>query len=302
MVCVSGSRLPVGLRDLDDPPRQLFVTGELPPGPWVAVVGTRRPSDEGRAYARRLAGELASEGVVVVSGGATGVDRAAHEGALDVGGATVVVGPSSFEHPYPEPHRELFQRIVENGGAYVTARHAGVKPHRAHFFARNALMAALTQALVLVESRLRGGGRNAVKCARDLARPVFAVPGSPWAPVALGCLLEIRAGARLLLSSRDVLELLRATRNHPIAPVPALQPSLFETEDLAGTSQRLLIDSEGLSDVERLKRCLAGGGRHPDEICELLDLTASKVQQLLLTLTLEGALATHPSGWVKLVT
>src|SRR3954469_25974014 len=99
---LTGERLPPRISDLADPPARLYLHGELPRGPAVAVVGTRKASAEGLAFTRALAAELAAAGVAVLSGGAKGVDTAAHEGALDVGGVTVVVTPAGFERPFPK--------------------------------------------------------------------------------------------------------------------------------------------------------------------------------------------------------
>ena len=107
--------------DLPQPPEKLFIHGQLPPGPCVAIVGTRHPTPEARDYAVELAARLAERGVAIVSGGAEGIDAAAHEGALKVGGTTLVVGPSSFDRPFPEEHGALFERIVASGGAYLSA-------------------------------------------------------------------------------------------------------------------------------------------------------------------------------------
>ena len=93
---LTGAEYPPRLRDLPDPPR-VWVTGELPRAQSVAIVGTRRPSAEGRTFARSLSASLASEGVIILSGGAEGIDAAAHEGALDARGVTVVVAPSAFD-------------------------------------------------------------------------------------------------------------------------------------------------------------------------------------------------------------
>lgn len=302
IVELSGPKLPPSLGDLEDPPKRLYVAGELPRGPSVAIVGTRKPTLEGVTFAREIAVELASQGIAIVSGGAAGIDRAAHEGALEVGGTTVVVGPSSFDFPYPHQHRALFEAIVERGGAHVSLHRQGVKPHRAQFFARNGVLVALCHVLVLVESRVRGGARNAAKWARELSRPLLAVPGPPWRPTASGCLLEIRAGARVFMSSRDVLRILDDQHRHPLPLLPGAQASLFPEPEGAPRPADLMTDSSGLSDLDRVRRCLADGPLYPDGICEATGLPAPRVHELLLTLTLDGALATHPAGWVKLVT
>src|SRR3970040_239973 len=112
--------LPPRLADLGEPPRALYVRGELPRGPCVAIVGTRRPSDKARKFARKLAAELARQGVAVLSGGAIGIDTEAHRGALLGRGVTAVIAPAGFEKPYPEQNAALFREIVRRGGVYAS--------------------------------------------------------------------------------------------------------------------------------------------------------------------------------------
>jgi DNA processing protein len=295
-------RLPVGLGDLPDPPERVFAVGEIPRSPRVAIVGTRAPTPEGADFARRLSSELAARGVTIVSGGAEGIDCAAHLGALEAEGPTVVVGPSSFDHPFPEEHSVLFERIVDRGGAYVSLHERGVRPHRAQFFARNALLVAMSHVVVVVETRLRGGARNAAKWARRIGRPLFVVPGAPWTPTASGSIAELRAGARFLTSSKDVLNLLAERRLHAIPLRPWGQEPLLAGVSPNSGRTNLPPDSGPLDDRQRLEAVLRQGPVSLDEICHVTHLGVPRVQELLLTLTLEGALATHPAGKVSLVT
>ena len=214
---LEGAALPPGLRDLPEPPTRLFVHGAVPRGPCVGVVGTRTPSPEAVDYARQLACRLAERGVAIVSGGADGIDAAAHMGALDAGGVTLVVAPSSFEHPYPEHHAELFAQIVASGGGYLSPFAEGVAPRRPQFFFRNSLLVAISHALVVVEAPLRSGARNAALWARRLQRPWFVVPAVPWNPLGLGCIAELKLGGRPLSGPDEILRLLEERQLHPIA-------------------------------------------------------------------------------------
>jgi DNA processing protein len=285
-----GRTFPPRLRDLQTPPDVVWAVGELPRGPAVAIVGTRYPTGEGRSFARALARDLAQAGVAVFSGGAIGIDTAAHEGALDGGGPTVVVAPSSFDCPYPDLNGELFERIVRAGGAFVTAYPPGTPARQHHFFQRNEQLAAFTSALVIVETRYVGGARNAAAAARRLGRPVLAVPGPPWVPEARGCILEIRRGARIAISAEDVLEALDLPRRRP-GRSPS--PPAGHAPTLPGLS--------GEADLDRLRAALEKGPAHPDALCRDTGLPASRLQALILTLTLEGTLVSEPSGRISLV-
>jgi DNA processing protein len=300
IVELSLSELPGGA-DLSEPPGAVYVVGEIPRGPRVAIVGTRHPSSEGERYAESLARDIASRGVCVVSGGAKGIDIAAHRGALDAGGTTVVVGPSSFDRPYPEAHRSVFERAVDTGGAYVSRHRVGVAPHTAQFFARNALLVAISHLVVVVETAVRGGARNAAKMARRIGRPVLVVPGAPWCPTALGCIAELRAGAEPVGSARDIMKKLAARRLHAIPT--GVQPSLplWELPGPNEAAADFANDSGSMSTRERVVAVLRDGPVHVDEICLRTRLPIGQVRELLLTLTLEGALATLPAGKVSLV-
>ncbi|HEX9619174.1 MAG TPA: DNA-processing protein DprA [Polyangiaceae bacterium] len=281
---LSGSSLPERLRALPKPPARVFLCGTLPRGFAVAVVGTRHPTEQGRALGRHIAADLASAGVVVVSGGASGIDRAAHEGALGAGGRTLVVAPSGFARPFPEEHRALFHGVVEAGGAYLSLVPDDVPATRSAFFPRNGCLVALADALVLVEAPVRSGARNAVKHARRLGRPVFAVPHSPWNAVGRGCNVELRGGAKLLESARDVLGEL---------PVPGA------TAAEGGPTQLELGGFEAAPDLAAVWQAVRDGARSVDAVCARAGLPPSRAQAALLALSLDGRLVMDATGVVE---
>ncbi len=211
---LEGSALPHRLRDLEAPPERLWLVGELPHCPAVAIVGTREATRDAISYARHLAAELGAAGAAIFSGGADGIDTAAHEGALAAGAPTVVVAPSAFDRPFPEHNGALFERIVRAGGAHLTAEppHAAAANHK--FFPRNSYLVALAHIVVVVESPLRSGARNAAKWARRLGRPLFVAPAVPWNPQGGGCIAELKLGARPLYSPKDILRELALARLH----------------------------------------------------------------------------------------
>jgi DNA processing protein len=262
--------------------------------PMIAIVGTRHPTTEGFEFARELARQLAVRDVAVISGGALGIDTAAHLGALDVEGVTVVVAPAAFDRPYPEVNAPLFRRIVDSGGAYATSYPPGTPALPGNFFVRNAHLAALSHAVVVVESGLRGGARNATKAARALSRPVFVVPGHPWNSKALGCIAEIRLGASLLISWRDVLAELGVSSD-PAADGPdGLEGDLLPVAQTSKIPQ----SCSGDPDRDALVTALAKGPRNADELCSLTGVSAGRIQALILTLTLEGIVVSDPSGLI----
>jgi DNA processing protein len=288
-----GAEYPPRLRDLSSPPR-VWVVGELPRGPTVGIVGTRHPSEEGRAFARSLARDLANEGINVFSGGAEGIDTAAHEGALDAGGPTAVIAPSSFDRPFPKENARLFQRVVDAGGAFLSRYAWGAPAFKYRFPERNRVLAALVEVVIVVETGVDGGSRITTAAARSLGRPVLVVPGPPWAEKGLGCVVELRLGAIPIGSFRDVLEVLgRRAGRQMNATANGVQPD----PQVAGSSGQAGSGEE----LGRLRSVLLNAPANLDELHARTGIPVGRLQALLLTLTLDGVLVSTPSGQLSLV-
>ena len=224
---------PAPLAELPDPPFGLFVRGAveealalLAQAPVVAIVGSRRATAAGLALARRLAGELAERGAVVVSGLAHGIDAAAHEGALAAGGVTVAVLGCGVDVPYPRRNRPLARRVLERG-ALVSEYWPGTTPAPWRFPARNRIVAGLAGAVAVVEAGRRSGALITADFGLELGRPVLAVPGWPGALASEGANGLLRAGAALLESADDVVaEMPHATWRAISPPCPPVLDGL----------------------------------------------------------------------------
>jgi DNA processing protein len=167
----------------------------------VAIVGTRTARKAACDEAARMAALLVGAGRAVVSGGAYGIDGAAHVGALDAGGATAVVFGGGLDRPYPDRHIALFERAARRG-CLVSPFRPGTPPVRGGFLARNAIIAALSDAVVVVSAGWRSGARSTALAARKLGRRVFSVPGSP------GCDRLLAEGAVAVRGGEEVLAVL----------------------------------------------------------------------------------------------
>lgn len=167
---------PTLLGKIGDPPQVLFVRGELPGGPAIAVVGSRECTAYGRRIAYRLSVDIARCGFVVVSGLARGVDAAAHRGAIDGNGKTVAVLPTGIDRIYPPSHTALARRI-ERAGAVITEFTPRTTPYPATFHQRNRIIAGLAVAIVVIEAARQSGTKITVKYALEYDREVLAVPG-----------------------------------------------------------------------------------------------------------------------------
>jgi DNA processing protein len=205
----------------------LWVAGELTAlaAPTVAIVGTRAPSEDGRRLAARLAAELAAAGVCVVSGLALGIDAAAHGGALAAHAPTIGVLGGGHDRFFPPRNAELARRIVAGGGAVLSPYPPDHPAFPWQFLARNGIVAALSDGVVVVEAAARSGALNTASWAADRGIPVMAFPGDVGRPKAAGCLALIRDGATLVRDAADVLAQLGIAAA-PAAPAeaPAADP------------------------------------------------------------------------------
>jgi DNA processing protein len=195
---------PADLGEIADPPPVLYVRGELPPGPGIAIVGSRDCTSYGRRVAFRLAVDLVRAGLPVISGLARGIDAAAHRGALQGGGPTVAVLPCGIESVYPPRHTALARHITARG-ALITEFPLGTSVARWNFPRRNRLIAGLARVIVVVEAAVKSGARITANLAQQYDREVVVVPGPITSPVSEGANALLGAGAHLCASWRDVI-------------------------------------------------------------------------------------------------
>jgi DNA processing protein len=193
----------------EEAPDLLWLSGSWRPAPRaVAVVGARAATRRGVELAHEVGRTLGAHGIDVISGGALGIDAAAHEGALAAGGQTVAVLGTGIDVVYPDRHADLFSRIRAAGGL-LTQFAPGQSPRKQHFPSRNKVIAQLAELVVVIEASDRSGSLHTARAARALGRKIAAVPGSP------GCDLLVAEGAQAVLSADDVLALVEG---RPLAP------------------------------------------------------------------------------------
>jgi DNA processing protein len=267
---------PAGLRQLSPPPPVITVRGELPAGPAVAIVGSRRADAYGQEAAELFARSLAAAGVTVVSGFARGIDAAAHRSALAApGGRTVAVLGCGLAVDYPKGHDRLALEIAARG-AVISEFPCRLIPRAWHFPLRNRSIAALATATLVVQAAHRSGSLITARHALDLGRDVWAVPGRIFDEGSLGANALIREGASLAQHPKDLLETL--------LPASAAQLGLSLTlvpmpEPPPGFPGQVLAEIP------------LGGSRVAEEIAIRLDVGVDRVLSALLELEL--------GGWVK---
>ncbi len=234
----------------------------------VSVVGARAATGYGEHVATEMAATLAERGWAVISGGAYGIDSAAHRGALGAEGVTIAVLASGLGYGYPKGHHELFAAIAGQG-ALVSEWPPDRGPTRPGFLIRNRVIAALSCGTVVVEAALRSGALSTARHARDLYRPLMAVPGPLTSGQSAGCHEIIREwGAVLVTGARDVIEIvspygdgLDARRRGPVYPRDSLDPLtsavLEAVPSRAGSGPAQIAVTAGV-DLDTVMRCLGG--------------------------------------------
>ncbi len=204
--------------DIANFPKSLYLIGELPTkrAPTVAIVGTRKPSTYGKEIGYKLSFELAKRGVIVVSGLALGIDGVAHQAALDAGGRTIAVLPTPLDAIHPRAHHNLARQIVQNRGALVSEYAPGDAVYQMNFIARNRIVAAIADGVLIIEAAIKSGTLHTAGFALDYNRPVMAVPGNITNPMSQGTNRLITSGARLITSVNDILDEIGASQPRTI--------------------------------------------------------------------------------------
>ena len=262
---------PVRLRGTAKVPERFYVraAGEFPDGDRViAIVGSRAASGHAMATARSLAAELGGEGAIIVSGGAIGIDSAAHRGAIDAGAKTAVVLACGLDAPYPARNRPLFHDVVEGGGALMSAYPPGTPPKRYHFIERNRVVAAMADAVVVACAQLASGALHTAAFAAEYGRVVAALPGTP------GCEQLIARGAAVVESADDLLAALDGKPRRPQVSWPA-----------SGTEADVV-----LAMLDEDRPCIE------DDIVRATGLPVRSVKRALTGLELEGLALALPDG------
>ncbi|MCI4676527.1 DNA-processing protein DprA [Mycolicibacterium litorale] len=246
----------------------------------AAVVGTRAATAYGQRIAADFSAGLAEHEVTVVSGGAYGIDGAAHRAALAADGQTVAVLAGGIDVLYPAGHSALLHRIG-GSGLLVSEYPPGVRPARHRFLARNRLLAALSSATVVVEAGLRSGAANTAAWARALGRVVCAVPGPVTSMASAGCHVLLRNGAELVTRADEIVEIIGRAGEFAKEPPHPSSPL------------------DGLSDIERqvYEALPARGARSPDEIAVSSGLPPADVLGPLAMLEIAGLAQRQDGRW-----
>jgi DNA processing protein len=286
LVPFTDPKYPRLLAELDHRPIALYAAGNLEAlgEPQLAAVGSRNPTRPGSDTAFELARALAERGLGIVSGLASGIDTAAHRGALAAQGVTIGVLGSGVDIVYPAPNRELAESI-RHDGLLVSEFPLGTPPRRAHFPRRNRIIAGLSMGILVVEAARGSGSLITARAARELGRTVFAVPGSIYNPMSRGCHELIKRGAKLTETADDILSELnfsvffgRGTGGARGAAEPNADASGMDKD------HKILLDALGFDPAD-LDMLIVRTGFKPEA-----------VSSMMLILELEGHVQAAPGG------
>lgn len=283
------------LAEIDDAPPVLICKGDPAWGrrDCVSMVGARNASAAACRFARGLARDLASRGLVVVSGLARGIDTAAHWGALGDGegeGATIGVIASGIDIAYPPENAALQERVAREG-LLIAEQSPGAEPKARNFPHRNRIIAGLCRATVVVEAAPKSGSLITARLANEYGREVLAVPGSPLDPRAQGCNQLIREGATLVQNADEVIEAISHIDPRAVIAMPGRGPTSAPAPEIS-TEERERVD---LID-------LLGPVPVPvDELIRQSGTPPAGVHMALLELELAGRLVRHAGGRVSLI-
>ncbi len=272
------SDYPQVLRDIPDPPVLLYGCGNLPEGPTLAVVGTRRPSDFGRVFTEQLAEELAAAGMVIISGLARGIDTAAHRGALNADGKTLAVLGCGIDRVYPAENIRLYHQIIKQG-ALISEYPPGIETLPGHFPGRNRIISGLSKGTLVIEACRNSGSLITTEFALEQGREVMAVPGGVDRKTSYGPNLLIKQGAHPVTEATEILEILGVSR-HKKKAHPLTEAADLQLPEPAGS----VLSSLTLTP------------RHSDELTKESGLTPMELSVILLQLELQGYAEKLPGG------
>jgi DNA processing protein len=272
------ARYPKLLKEIHDPPAALYVRGELPNAECLAIVGSRRATPAGRMITQELAAELACRGICIVSGLASGIDSAAHRGALDGSGQTIAVLGCGVERAYPQENAGLYRDILENN-CILSEYPPGTPPLPRNFPARNRIISGLSKGVLIVEAAAKSGSLITGDFALEQGRELFAMPGTIKNPNSNGTNQLLKQGACLVTEHTDIIDVL-----WPQATLS--KPHIERTSQLDDLPQQ----------HREVYRHITLEPLHCDEIARKCGLTPMELSAILLDLELRGVVQTLPGN------
>ncbi len=293
LISIQDNAYPELLKQIANPPYVLYALGkpshakDLLSDPQLGIVGSRNASAQGKELANCFAEQLAQSGLVITSGLASGIDGAAHRGALQADiGSTIAVAACGLDRVYPAEHRRLAEQIAERG-LIISEFPIGTSPTPGHFPRRNRIISGLSLGVLVIEASMKSGSLITARLATEQGREVFAIPGSIHNPLAKGCHTLIRNGAKLVETVEDILEEFKH-----LIDLNALQISPNRTVDNNAIDETPSLDPQHA----KILHCMDFEPINIDEIIERSGLAVEVVSSILLILELNNQVIHHGNG------
>jgi DNA processing protein len=290
LLTIQDSAYPHLLKQISDPPCVLYLLGKpelastLLSEPQLSVVGSRHASAYGKEIATSFAQNIAASGLVITSGLASGIDGAAHQGALETEiGSTIAVTACGLNRVYPAEHRQLAEHISERG-LLISEFPIGTSPKPGHFPRRNRIISGLSLGTLVVEASMKSGSLITARLAIEQGREVFAIPGSIHNPLSKGGHTLIRNGAKLVETVEDVLEELKHHIDLERLEMAPVQLSGAKQEEILDPQHKIVLESMGFEPIG------------VDAIIEHSGLKVEVVSSILLILELNNQITHHGNG------
>lgn len=278
VVTLTDRDYPSSLRNIADPPPLLYLKGrrELLGSPALAVVGSRSASPSGIAHAETFSEAMSNANLCIISGMASGIDAAAHRGGLRGAGSSIGIMGTGLDIIYPATNRKLAHELAERG-LLVSEFALGTPPLGSNFPRRNRIISGMSRGCLVVEAALKSGSLITARQALEQGREVFAIPGSIHSPLSRGCHSLIKEGAKLVENADDILDEL----------------------GLAIGGRDLADHSNELNGHEPVLKYLGYDAVSVDSLCQSSGLTVETVSAMLLSLELDGTVASLPGGFYQ---
>jgi len=308
-------RFPARLKEIPDPPILLYLCGDMSllKNPAVAVVGARECTLLGLQSVERISSDLSRFGVTVVSGLAAGIDRQAHQSALNHVGSSIAVLGAGLDIHYP-PENEDLRRALEAKGLVVTEFGPGTRPEARNFPFRNRIISGLSLGVLVAEAASRSGSLITARLATEQGREVFALPGPLGQPTFAGCHKLIKQGAALVENAEDIIRALRYQFAAELVKVPASLPAAEPLQPQSAAAHAAAAPApaepprqpksvpENITKDERalLDALTLDGKTHIDTLIQALEADSAAVSRRLLVLEMQGLVRQWPGMYYSL--
>lgn len=278
---IDNKKYPERLRNIKNPPQELYVLGDetILSNKGIAVIGSRCYTEYGKKYATKFAKELSEQNLTIISGMALGIDSFAHTACLSVEGKTIAVLGSGFNYIYPEENKELFYKIISNGGAVITEFKPNIMPNSKNFPIRNRIVSGLSCGVLVIEAAYRSGTSITAGLAKEQGKKVFCIPSNLDRTKGIGTNNLIKEGASLITCTNDILEELNLEK-------------IQENNE-----RKIIIPPEYIN----IYNAIESEATNINIICKKLKTDISQINASLMLMELEGYIKSLPGNYYEKV-